>query len=222
MTFEVIDDSDGDGLPRDQEIAAGTDPADNDSDDDGLTDGTDGLADSDGDGAIDALDCDSDDDGLTDGLESGVWEPATGTAPGSACFVADTWPATTTDPRSADTDGGGTSDGTEDSNGNGRVDSGERDPAMGSDDFVGCSALPPAEIPSLWVTRVGSAAHFEWSPVTDACVTYDVLASDALPTFSVAASGLAVAQHDDASPPGASGLRAYLIRAVSSLSGSGP
>ena len=29
MTFEVIDDSDGDGLPRDQEIAAGTDPADN-------------------------------------------------------------------------------------------------------------------------------------------------------------------------------------------------
>src|SRR5205085_11480839 len=74
--FEVLDDADHDGLARDVELAAGTNPADDDSDDDGLRDGDDGLGDTDGDGAIDARDCDSDDDGLPDGLESGAWEPA--------------------------------------------------------------------------------------------------------------------------------------------------
>jgi hypothetical protein len=135
-TFEVIDDADGDGLTRDEELAGGSDPSDDDSDDDGLTDGLDGLGDTDGDGAIDARDCDSDGDGLPDGLEAGAWEPAAGTAPGSPCFAADAWPPTTTDPDVADTDGGGMPDGLEDADGDGRRDADEGDPGDPSDDLT--------------------------------------------------------------------------------------
>ena len=45
-----------------EDVDAGTDPLDDDSDDDGLLDGEDGLGDSDGDGIIDALDDDEDND----------------------------------------------------------------------------------------------------------------------------------------------------------------
>jgi hypothetical protein len=101
-------DSDGDGLPDDEELALGTDPTDVDSDDDGLTDGEEVsqfgsdplLGDSDGDGLNDAgeaqfgsdpFDMDSDGDGVSDGDEA----------------------AAGTDLLSADSDGDGLSDGEE-------------------------------------------------------------------------------------------------------------
>ena len=110
-SYEVLDDADGDGLSRQDELDAGTDPDDADSDDDGLLDGLDGLVDSDADGVVDALDCDSDDDRLTDGLESGVWQPHPDTNQAAGCFFLDIWPASTTDPDDPDTDDGGVPDG---------------------------------------------------------------------------------------------------------------
>jgi hypothetical protein len=88
--------------------AGETDPANRDSDGDGIPDGvelglTAGAADPDGDG------------------------PLRGTDP--ALFVADADPATVSSPLLADTDGDGLADGQEDANGNGRVDPGETDPA---------------------------------------------------------------------------------------------
>ena len=92
-------DSDGDGIPDDQEVVIGTDPRDADTDDDGINDGDeiatgtsstayepnvdtdprdadsddDGISDGDErSGTTDPLDADTDDDGLTDGLETGV------------------------------------------------------------------------------------------------------------------------------------------------------
>ncbi|MCI0570765.1 MAG: DUF3344 domain-containing protein [Myxococcaceae bacterium] len=123
-------DSDGDGVDDDTEIGLGLDPTDNDTDDDGVADGQDGLDDTDGDWRIDALDEDSDDDGLTDGLERGVTADTapTGTDQGSPHFQPDVDPSTTTDPKDADTDGDTRVDGVEDRNHNGRVDDGETDP----------------------------------------------------------------------------------------------
>jgi hypothetical protein len=86
MIGDACQDSDGDGLNDDVEIAGGTDPNDSDSDDDGLSDGqeislgtdpNDSDTDNDGlsDGAevnsygTDPLDADSDNDGLSDGAE---------------------------------------------------------------------------------------------------------------------------------------------------------
>jgi MYXO-CTERM domain-containing protein len=86
-------DGDGDGLTDAEEAAAGTDPADADSDDDGVLDGAEdnALDDTDGDGTINALDRDSDGDGtpdfqdldsdadwLTDAEEAGDADPETG------------------------------------------------------------------------------------------------------------------------------------------------
>src|SRR6185369_285418 len=70
----ILIDSDGDGLGDDDEIAAGTDPHDADSDDDGVPDGNEQRwnDDTDGDGIINALDPDSDNDGLLDGTEMGI------------------------------------------------------------------------------------------------------------------------------------------------------
>lgn len=128
-------DSDGDGLTDAMEAELGTDPMDADSDDDGLLDGLEPRdVDSDGDGTKDVLDPDSDDDGLTDGLEAGVGERPVDSDP--AVFRADADPSTTTNPRVADTDGGGVADGVEDANGNGRVDPGETDPWNANDDRV--------------------------------------------------------------------------------------
>jgi outer membrane protein OmpA-like peptidoglycan-associated protein len=127
-------DTDGDGLSDEVELGAGLNPDDADSDDDGVADGEDGLADTDGDGAIDARDPDSDGDGLFDGTELGRTQGVRGTSLAADRFVADDDPRTRTDPKVADTDKGGASDGQEDTNRNGRVDPGETDPLDAADD----------------------------------------------------------------------------------------
>jgi uncharacterized repeat protein (TIGR01451 family)/MYXO-CTERM domain-containing protein len=131
-------DSDMDGLADPDETKNGTNPQDADSDDDGVTDGSEKepFTDSDGDRLINALDPDSDDDGLFDGTELGrdCSNPATNVALGHCRPDANR--ATTTDPTNADTDMGGVRDGAEDTNFNGAVNMGERDPTAmrGSDD----------------------------------------------------------------------------------------
>ncbi|MDI1484076.1 isopeptide-forming domain-containing fimbrial protein [Polyangium sp. y55x31] len=133
----VIVDSDADGISNDDENAAGTDPNDADSDDDGVTDGMEPQwdVDSDGDGLINALDPDSDNDGLLDGTELGLGcdDPATNASAG-ACRPDADMGATTTDPLDADTDNGGVGDGSEDGNLNGQIDPGEGNPLDPSDD----------------------------------------------------------------------------------------
>ncbi len=130
-------DADGDNLTDEAEGIAGTDPNDADSDDDGVPDGRDGLDDTDGDGVVNALDPDSDGDGILDGTETGVTRDTAGpdTDQTSPNFVPDADPSTTTDPRDADTDDGGVTDGREDTNHNGRIDGAETDPLFGDDDF---------------------------------------------------------------------------------------
>jgi uncharacterized repeat protein (TIGR01451 family) len=132
----VVDptDSDGDGIPDSGETRDGTDPNDDDTDDDGITDGNEdknrnGLLDPD---ETDPKNRDTDGDGLQDGTELGLTTPqGSGTGPG---FRPDADPSTRTDPRKADTDNGGLSDGVEDTNKNGRVDPGEKNPLDPSDD----------------------------------------------------------------------------------------
>ncbi len=122
-------DSDHDGLTDPQEIAAGTNPNDADSDDDGVLDGADGLKDTDGDGIIDALDPDSDNDGILDGTEAGITtaDLSKDTDVSKGNFVADADPGTTTDPKNPDTDGDGLKDGDEDVNHNGKREGKETD-----------------------------------------------------------------------------------------------
>jgi len=133
---DSCDDQDNDGLFDPEELAVGLDPADADSDDDGVLDGSelDYAQDSDGDGLINGLDPDSDDDGLFDGTELGLDCDDAATDPAAKSCVADADPATTTDALSADTDTGNTTDGSEDSNLNGKVDSGESNPSNAGDD----------------------------------------------------------------------------------------
>ncbi|MFY0525600.1 Ig-like domain-containing protein [Archangium gephyra] len=138
---DVNRDTDGDGVPDVREAELGLDPNDNDSDDDGVMDGADGLTDTDGDGFIDALDPDSDNDGIKDGTELGVTRanaPA-GTNTSSPNFVPDEDPTTTTNPKNADTDGDGLKDGEEDKNLDGRLGSGETDPSDTDTDDGGLS-----------------------------------------------------------------------------------
>ena len=81
------------------------------------------------------MDTDGDGDGVQDGTEKGL---TTGVSnPDGACpllgtnvaiFVADANSATVTSPTTAETDNDSSSDGVEDTNHNGRVDSGEYDP----------------------------------------------------------------------------------------------
>jgi hypothetical protein len=141
-------DNDGDGLRDGQEdrnrngrVDLGeTDPRSKDSDCDGLQDGPnqgsylgEDLNASGGrdPGETDPANRDTDGDGLTDGMERGV---ATGSAPITNCgYVGDADPTTKTDPTTADSDGDGIADGAEDSNQNGRVDTGELNPSNGSD-----------------------------------------------------------------------------------------
>ena len=131
-------DGDNDGASFDDEIEAGTDPFDADSDDDGVLDGEEPSwnIDSDGDELINALDPDSDNDGVLDGTELGKIVDGlhgdTDVAAGS--FTPDADPESTTDPLDSDTDDGGVSDGDEDTNHNGRTDDGEGDPNVGGDD----------------------------------------------------------------------------------------
>ncbi|MEZ4294970.1 MAG: EGF domain-containing protein [Polyangiaceae bacterium] len=130
-------DSDGDGLSDVLEQQLGTDPFDQDSDDDGVIDGQEPQPgfDSDGDGLINALDPDSDNDGIFDGTEMGFdcSNPDTDLSAGNCVPDADNG-LTITNPLNPDTDGGGVLDGAEDWNHNGAIDPGETDPANGSGD----------------------------------------------------------------------------------------
>ncbi|MBI4953951.1 MAG: DUF11 domain-containing protein [Myxococcales bacterium] len=136
----TIIDTDGDGLSDCAEATIGTDPNDQDTDNDGVIDGLEPnpADDTDGDGLINALDPDSDDDGLFDGTEMGLdcTNPDTDPAEGNCIPDADDG-ATTTNPLDADTDDGGVTDGDEDTNHNGMIDPGERDPNDPLDDFGG-------------------------------------------------------------------------------------
>jgi len=114
-----------------------TSPLDADTDDDGLSDGTEdsnsnGFVDL---GETDPNNPDTDGDLLTDGLESGTTVPLIPDTDLSAGnFTPDLDPNSTTFPAVADTDGGGTIDGLEDVNRNGRVDAGEQNPGNRFDD----------------------------------------------------------------------------------------
>ncbi len=131
-------DSDGDGKNNDDEIEAGTDPFDADSDDDGIPDGAEFKwdQDADADGDINAMDWDSDNDGLPDGLELSYTEPHADTDVAAGHFIPDSDPATHTKHLEADSDSGGHNDGQEDLNKNGRFESnlGETDPNNPDDD----------------------------------------------------------------------------------------
>ena len=84
-----------------------------------------------------ALD-DSDEDGVDDGVEYGLSTPEDPDAT-TGSFVADDDPSTTTDPLNPDTDDDGLTDGEEDRNGNGAVDTGETDPNSPDSDGGGAS-----------------------------------------------------------------------------------
>lgn len=130
-------DTDGDGLPDNTEDDLGTDPNDADSDDDGVPDGDEANPsdDTDGDGFINARDPDSDDDGLFDGTELGYGCTGEGTdATRDQCVADGDAGGTTTSPLLSDTDGGGVNDGDEDTDRDGVIDEGERDPNDPSDD----------------------------------------------------------------------------------------
>ena len=134
---EDVEDSDGDGLSDDLEEFLGSDPNDADSDDDGVPDGQEPNPsdDTDGDGLINVLDPDSDNDGLFDGTELGYDCDGADTDQDAGTCVPDADGGdTTTSPLLPDTDGGGVSDGDEDSNRNGRIDEGETDPNDPADD----------------------------------------------------------------------------------------
>jgi uncharacterized repeat protein (TIGR01451 family) len=127
-------DTDSDGLTDATELRIGTDPNDADSDDDGVVDGSERSpdTDTDGDGLINALDADSDDDGLSDGTELGLdCSLAATDVTRGACIPDADHGATVTNPLVKDTDGGGVSDGSEDTNRNGALDPGETDPTSG-------------------------------------------------------------------------------------------
>lgn len=136
-TFRVAAmDSDGDGKSNDDELKAGTNPYDGDSDDDGVADGDEfrWTEDADGDGLVNALDPDADNDGLPDGLEQGITVAHPDTDLDAGHFIPDADPSSRTNHLVADTDHGGALDGEEDANRNGRVDHGERDPLVAEDD----------------------------------------------------------------------------------------
>lgn len=155
-------DTDGDGLPDDDERNIyGTDPTLRDTDGDGLSDGDEvrvhltnpRRVDTDCDGLTDGqeiergtnpLNPDSDGDGLADGLEVGV---TTNPDPTNCPNVKlDRCPSTMTNPMLGDTDGDTCSDGVEDANQDGCVDAAdagiaaERDP----NDAQDCGAVQQA------------------------------------------------------------------------------
>lgn len=131
LVFRARIDTDTDLVPDEVEVATGTDPSSDDSDGDGLLDGTE---DADQDGVLDPGETDprlldTDGDGLSDGVESGLTAPE-GNDTNAATFRADSDPSTTTDPTNPDTDGDGLLDGEEDANHNGRLDPGESSPLI--------------------------------------------------------------------------------------------
>ncbi len=133
---EAID-ADGDGLSDALETRLGSSSLDTDSDDDGVLDGAEANPsdDADGDGQLNINDPDADNDGIFDGTELGLdcANADTDVAQGHCVEDADMG-ATKTNPLLTDTDFGGRSDGVEDVNANGKVDSGETDPNNKDDD----------------------------------------------------------------------------------------
>ena len=131
-------DNDGDTLCDFGEELAGSDPGDKDTDDDGVLDGDEASwhLDTDRNGLANILDPDSDNDGIFDGTEAGLVEAdlSADTDVSAGNFVPDADPGTTTNPLLEDTDGGGIHDGGEDSNHDGALDLGERDPNNPADD----------------------------------------------------------------------------------------
>lgn len=134
-------DTDEDGLTDGLEDTLNSDKNDKDSDDDGLLDGDENNPSdqTDRDGSLNINDEDSDGDGLGDGLEAGTdcLHPDTDTTQNN-CTADDDGGTATTSTVNPDTDYGGTWDGVEDDNENGRIDSGETDPNDPADD-AGCS-----------------------------------------------------------------------------------
>ncbi|HEY3546756.1 MAG TPA: adventurous gliding motility lipoprotein CglD [Propionicimonas sp.] len=139
-----------------------TNPLKLDTDCDGIPDGVEdanhnGKVDP---GETDPTNPDTDNDGLIDGIEAGVCTAASGCTcarpyVNAACpaFIGDRdCGATTTSATTADTDGDGIADGTEDANQNGRVDPGELDPNNPNDatptDIAACATanLKPIRI----------------------------------------------------------------------------
>jgi MYXO-CTERM domain-containing protein len=130
----TVVDGDGDGLSDALEDHLGSDPTDDDTDNDGLLDGDEHNPsdNNDTDLFINLLDVDSDDDGLYDGTEDGKDCDDPDTQPGHC--VPDADPASHTSGLLWDTDGGGVSDGSEDSDLDGAVNGGETDPGYGQGD----------------------------------------------------------------------------------------
>jgi predicted extracellular nuclease len=161
-----MNDLDGDGLSDAIETQLGSNPMDVDSDDDGIADGNEDanhngviesnetkptLADTDGDGIQ---------DGTEKGLAGGIADPdGAGPLLGTNLtnFVPDLDPATTTLPTLADTDGDGASDGSEDANHNGRLDSGEYNPLDAGSHPGGGSTV--AQVPAMptWAMLIFAA-----------------------------------------------------------------
>ena len=172
-------DSDGDGILNKDEIRLGTNPLDVDTDDDGIWDGRELQW------LLNPLSADTDNDGIQDGTEVGltcemVAQAMSAVKPGIKGtdfnkFQPDLDPTCTTNPRNADSDGGGVVDGLEDCNANGRVDSMD-DPSynqtlaanrvqpMGAC-FVEMPAVPAAA-PQRGPGLFGSSANLAGSPFT--------------------------------------------------------
>jgi hypothetical protein len=155
-------DTDSDGISDAVETLRGLDPADDDSDDDGILDGEENRTDT-----TSALAFDSDGDLLGDGMELGRTVGGTGTDP--LVFVPDADPATTTHPLLADTDRGQFRDGYEDLDLNGRVDPGEGDPNDPRDDRFPIEVLNPtpgsSAVVHTWRGRRGATNHLAYSAV---------------------------------------------------------
>lgn len=122
----VASDSDSDGLQDHEEIRYKTDIYDADTDDDGVLDGQeiDWNKNTDGKGGINALDPDSDDDGIYDGTEMGLISSDIGNDSdlSNGYFFPDADPKTNTSMVHWDSDGDCISDGTEDTNRNGKFE----------------------------------------------------------------------------------------------------
>lgn len=128
-----------------------TSALDDDHDDDGLLDGNEdanhnGKIDS---GETDPRNANTDNDCLQDGTEQGLVNPQ-GDDTLTQVFVPDNDPSSTTDPLSADSDGGGKVDGGaegEDLDCDGLVESGETDPNVPSDDTAVEESPTPSPTP---------------------------------------------------------------------------
>jgi hypothetical protein len=125
-----LPDSDGDGIPDLIEITACTDVYDADTDDDGILDGVEdknqnGIVEED---ETDPCNPDTDGDGIQDCTELGLTLSDVGADTDLSIFQPDFDSSSTTDPLLPDSDGDGYSDGDEDKNHNGRVDTGESNP----------------------------------------------------------------------------------------------